>query len=51
MVLERAGLGRDQLLSLADALPSVRSLELARVLAAFDRSTEEAVGLAVVRGL
>jgi putative heme-binding domain-containing protein len=51
MVTERAGLDREQLLSLADALPSVRSLELARVLTAFDRSTDEAVGLAVVRGL
>ena len=51
MVVERAGLDRAQLLSLAGALPSVRTLELSRVLTAFDRSTDEAVGLAVVQGL
>jgi putative heme-binding domain-containing protein len=51
MVVERAGLDRTQLLSLADVLASVRPLDLTRVLTAFDRSTEEAVGLAVVRAL
>jgi putative membrane-bound dehydrogenase-like protein len=51
MVVERAGLDRTQLLSLADVLASVRPLDLARVLTAFDRSTDEAVGLAVVRAL
>ncbi len=51
MVVERAGLDRDELLSLAGALASVRPIEFTRVLAAFDRSTDEAVGLAVVQAL
>jgi putative membrane-bound dehydrogenase-like protein len=51
MVVERTGLDRTQLLSLADVLASVRPLDLTRVLTAFDRSTDEAVGLAVVRAL
>jgi putative membrane-bound dehydrogenase-like protein len=51
MVVERAHLDRAQLLSLADVLASVRPFELTRVLTAFDRSTDEAVGLALVRGL
>ncbi len=51
MVVERAGLDRAQLLSLAGVLASVRPLDLTRVLTAFERSTDEAVGLAVVRAL
>jgi putative membrane-bound dehydrogenase-like protein len=51
MVVERAGLDRSQLLALAEVLGSVRPLDLTRVLTAFDRSTDEAVGLALVRGL
>jgi putative heme-binding domain-containing protein len=49
--LETAVLDRQQLLSLAEALPNVGPLELPRVLRAFDRTTDEAVGLAMVRAL
>jgi putative heme-binding domain-containing protein len=51
MVVERARLDRAQLLALADVLAAVRPIELARVLVTFDRSADEAVGLAVVKGL
>jgi putative heme-binding domain-containing protein len=50
-VLETAALDREQLLALAQALPTVGPLELPRVLRAFDRASDEEVGLAMVRAL
>jgi putative heme-binding domain-containing protein len=49
--LEAAVLDRQQLLSLSEALAKIGPLELPRVLRAFDRTTDEAVGLAMVRAL
>ena len=50
-IVEKAALTRDQLSALARALSTAGPLELARMLPAFDQSAEEAVGLAMLRGL
>jgi putative membrane-bound dehydrogenase-like protein len=50
-VLERAGLDRSQLLSLAGLLAQAGPLELPRLLPPFDRSGDEAVGLAMLAAL
>jgi len=50
-VIETSKLDRDQLLGLTAALSSLGPLELPRVLRAFDNSSDEAVGLAMVRAL
>ena len=50
-VLTRAKLKEDQLLSLADTLKSAGPLEMMKLLAAFEHSTNEAVGLKLVAAL
>lgn len=50
-VLAKAKLNDDQLLALADQLKTTGPLEVARVLAAFEQSKSEAVGLRLMAGL
>ena len=50
-VLTRAKLKEDQLLALADTVKSAGPLEMMKLLAAFERSTNEAVGLRLVAAL
>jgi putative heme-binding domain-containing protein len=50
-VLEKATLSREQLLTLAERLKSSGPLELPHLLVAFDHSTDEAVGLALIGAL
>ena len=50
-VLAKANLNDDQLLSLADTLKSTSSMEVSRLLGAFDHGTNEAVGLQLVAAL
>jgi len=50
-VLTRAKLKDDQLLALADTLKTVGPLEMMKLLAAFEHSTNEAVGLKLVAAL
>ena len=50
-VLEKANLGREQLLTLAGLLASTGPMELPRLLPAFDRGSDEALGLAMIAGL
>jgi putative membrane-bound dehydrogenase-like protein len=47
-VLEKARLTRDQLVTMVDLLKSAGPLELPRLLAAFDNTNEEALGLAML---
>jgi putative heme-binding domain-containing protein len=51
IVLEKARLDRIQLLALAPALEAAGPLELPRLLAAYDKSSDEAVGIAMVAAL
>ena len=50
-VLAKAKLTPEQLLTLADALRSVSPLEMPKLLAVFEKSTDEALGLRVVAAL
>ena len=50
-VLEKAHLGRKQLLALTGLLDNIGPLELPRLLPAFDRGSDEALGLAMLVGL
>ncbi len=50
-VLARAKLSEPQLLSLADALKTIGPLEVSKVLAAFEQSKDEAVGLKLLAAL
>jgi putative membrane-bound dehydrogenase-like protein len=50
-VLARAGLTTDQLSRLADALRSAGPVEVDRLLTAFDQSSDEAVGLKLIKVL
>lgn len=50
-VLAKAKLNDDQLLALADLLKTTGPLEVARLLAAFEQSQSEAVGLKLMAGL
>jgi putative heme-binding domain-containing protein len=50
-VLQRAALDRDQLLALAASLETAGPLELVRLLPAFEKSTDEEVGLAMIAAL
>ncbi len=50
-VLTKAKLNDEQLLALADTLKSVTPLEMTRVMAAFEHSTSESVGLKLIAAL
>jgi len=50
-VLAKATLATDQLLALADALKSIGPLEMPKLLAVFEKSKDEALGLRVVAAL
>ena len=50
-VLEKASLGREQLLTLAELLAHAGPLELPRLLPTFDRGSDEALGFAMIAAL
>jgi putative membrane-bound dehydrogenase-like protein len=50
-VLQRAALDRDQLLALAGSLETAGPLELVRLLPAFEKSSDEEIGLAMIAAL
>ena len=50
-VLEKAALDREQLIVLADAVADAGPLELPRLLPAFDRGSDEALGLRLIAAL
>ncbi len=50
-VLQKTALDRNQLLALAGSLDAAGPLELARLLPAFEKSTDEEVGLAMIAAL
>jgi len=50
-VLEKASLGREQLLTMTELLANTGPLELSRLLPAFDRGSDEALGFAMIAAL
>jgi putative heme-binding domain-containing protein len=50
-ILSRAALTHDQLLALADSMKSAGPLELDRLISAFEKSSDDSVGLALIASL